>query len=952
MDEAVTHYINSHPADEAVHVDGNALALALVQDDGGNRVSIMHSQSYSSSLCSRQVTLADQVADGQWSEELVDPDGRIGRLAALMAHFQAQQSKGPPGQLQHKVQTMRGDVDTSIMLDNSMRLFHGQPMDHSPDSIVVEVPHLPPLPPLQQMKRCQDSDWFNNKAKSSLKDDSSMIDSDGPVLELGAGASPGHHKHQSKKSLPHKKRISRKLKKNNGNCTPQQDLVVISCADHSQEQEILPDTFVPQDHIPEETHHITHEVRPIFICQLCGEFYGDEQLKFYQHLKQHYEPHIIIENPVPDLGIDKITTSCIVDNVTTIPDSIVELSLENSIPKTMYQPMDKQVLYTTSDKTYTYSNNKVQYSMANMEKDQPSVVQEVEKADLYETLDKLDLYTCGKCNKSFRKQKQCEAHIKEAHSNMKLEDMGEFSEPEDLMEGIHVAVEEPPEHYDHPLLPHLTIENGYAHQDNARHWYGRNTNVTSPSSAPPATSQTSSAPETVPTTGSPCCTTCTTAPQDTQNVKMIKDEILRRILESEIASPNFPNHMLGGAAEAGDTSDAAEADQSAGTGAPAPSPPVEKPPDTKKKQKIFECEQCHRVFQHRNSLLYHVLSHSGKQHVCRECGKGFYTVGALKIHKRVHNGDRPYKCDICGRDFRQWSDLKYHKVSIHSDQKSFKCEFCGKDFARKYSLNVHRRIHTGERNYPCEYCNKTFRASSYRLSHMRTHTGDRPHQCPTCGKAFRVRGDLRRHLTTHDRRPPDKPRPAKQEDPAEDDIKLEVSKTIRKIAVASTAKSSNILKTTDKKPKPIKKNQSAKKGAPNVTIDQLDDSYTNNVDVCDTRQEPQYGKYGAAPAGYKHELAGTRFKEEHENEREFAILRPMFRGGVLCEPPAEPGAALRAENTDGKMHVYTHVEKGGAQLPISDLRPLDRDVRPDLHGESAENEFIERLTALYNIPAV
>lgn len=477
MDEAVTHYINSHPADEGVHVDSNALALALVQDDGGSRVSILQSQSYSSSLCSRQVTLADQVGDGQWSEELVDPDGRIGRLAALMAHFQAQQSKGPP-QLHHKVQTVRGDVDTSIMLDNSMRLFHGQPMDHSPDSMVVDVAQLPPLPPLQDMKRCQENDWFNNKAKSSLKDDSSMIDSDGPVLELGAGASPGHHKHQSKKSLPHKKRISRKLKKNNGNCTPQQDLVVISCtdvegriscADHSQEQEILPDTFVPQDHIPEETHHITHEVRPMFICQLCGEFYGDEQLKFYQHLKQHYEPHIIIENPVPDLGIDKITNSCIVDNVTTIPDSIVELSLENSIPKTMYQPMDKQVLYTTSDKTFTYSNNKVQYSMASMDKDQPSVVQEVEKADLYETLDKLDLYTCGKCNKAFRKQKQCEAHIKEAHSNMKLEDMGEFSEPEDLMEGIHVSVEEQAEHYDHPLLPHLTIENGYAHQDNARH---------------------------------------------------------------------------------------------------------------------------------------------------------------------------------------------------------------------------------------------------------------------------------------------------------------------------------------------------------------------------------------------------------------------------------------------------------------------------------------------------
>ena len=82
--------------------------------------------------------------------------------------------------------------------------------------------------------------------------------------------------------------------------------------------------------------------------------------------------------------------------------------------------MDKHVLYTTSDKTFTYANNKVQYSMASMDKEPTTVVHEAEKADLYDTLDKLDLYSCGKCNKSFRKQKQCEAHIKEAHSNMKV----------------------------------------------------------------------------------------------------------------------------------------------------------------------------------------------------------------------------------------------------------------------------------------------------------------------------------------------------------------------------------------------------------------------------------------------------------------------------------------------------------------------------------------------------
>lgn len=98
--------------------------------------------------------------------------------------------------------------------------------------------------------------------------------------------------------------------------------------------------------------------------------------------------------------------------------------------------------------------------------------------------------------------------------------------------------------------------------------------------------------------------------------------------------------------------------------------------------------------------------------------------GFFQIHHRLHSGDKPYKCEFCGRFFRQWGDLKYHVTSLHSNTKMFQCEYCGKDFARKYSLVVHRRIHTGEKNYICEYCTKTFRAASYLQNHRRIHTGN------------------------------------------------------------------------------------------------------------------------------------------------------------------------------------------------------------------------------------
>lgn len=152
----------------------------------------------------------------------------------------------------------------------------------------------------------------------------------------------------------------------------------------------------------------------------------------------------------------------------------------------------------------------------------------------------------------------------------------------------------------------------------------------------------------------------------------------------------------------------------------------------------------------------------------------FPQIQIINVILLFFSGDKPYRCEHCGRHFRQWGDLKYHCISIHSDEKQYQCEYCGKDFARKYSLVVHRRIHTGERNYMCDICHKTFRASSYLRNHRRIHTGkpfpehlfsylakiklcfyslgEKPHSCEVCGKPFRVRSDMKRHLKTHGRR--------------------------------------------------------------------------------------------------------------------------------------------------------------------------------------------------------
>lgn len=107
-----------------------------------------------------------------------------------------------------------------------------------------------------------------------------------------------------------------------------------------------------------------------------------------------------------------------------------------------------------------------------------------------------------------------------------------------------------------------------------------------------------------------------------------------------------------------------------------------------------------------------------RDHKCQICGKEFIQNTQLKAHMFHHNRENALTCDVCGKQFNRRTRLREHMDYVHLKKQMPACNMCRKEFMRREDLNRHIETHVGNRNHECKVCAKKFVTKAAVRIHM------------------------------------------------------------------------------------------------------------------------------------------------------------------------------------------------------------------------------------------
>ena len=116
------------------------------------------------------------------------------------------------------------------------------------------------------------------------------------------------------------------------------------------------------------------------------------------------------------------------------------------------------------------------------------------------------------------------------------------------------------------------------------------------------------------------------------------------------------------------------------------------------------------------------------------------------LHKETPNVPKPFPCLLCEKSFLQKKELDRHIVDMH-ESALYKCQICGKRYKDKNVFKHHVNKHNNV--FKCKQCGKIL-SDGYQLRyHLFTHQKVRPHKCQWCDKSFAHANGKKYHLRTN-----------------------------------------------------------------------------------------------------------------------------------------------------------------------------------------------------------
>merc|ERR1711972_468283 len=138
-------------------------------------------------------------------------------------------------------------------------------------------------------------------------------------------------------------------------------------------------------------------------------------------------------------------------------------------------------------------------------------------------------------------------------------------------------------------------------------------------------------------------------------------------------------------------------------------------------EKPLKCTLCLKAFADPSGLRHHIKRHHPKtkerekkekeeiqeivgppgkpkrgNRQCGECKKWFADGYRLRIHQRIHSGEKPLECEGCGRTFSDPSNFKKHIRKCQKNVEQNSCHLCDDVVGSNGALQMHiEEVHGG-----------------------------------------------------------------------------------------------------------------------------------------------------------------------------------------------------------------------------------------------------------------